>query len=263
MNRIADIFEKCKSENRAAIMPFLTAGFPNEKIFLQLLRALARAGSDMIEVGIPFSDPLADGRSIQFSSQTALENGTNLERTIRLLERRHFGNEVPLIMMSYYNPIIAFGASQLVRNAHGAGIVGLIIPDMIPEEGSAMESLCRKHGLDQIYLLAPTSNGKRRSAIIKRSGGFVYLVSVTGVTGARKSLPRGLNSWIRQIKKESLLPVCVGFGISDYRQAREISRVADGIIIGSAIVEIIRQAKNTRSMIYEVERFISRLRERI
>jgi tryptophan synthase alpha chain len=263
MSRIADIFEKCRAENRTAIMPFLTAGFPSANTFLQLLNTLIRSGADMIEIGIPFSDPLADGRSIQYSSQVALANGTSMEKTICKLSDMRGNHRTPLILMSYYNPIKAYGASRLARRAHDAGIEGMIIPDIIPEEGGGMETICSKQDIDLIYLLAPTSKGGRRAQIIKRSRGFVYLVSVTGVTGARRRLPRGLNSWIRQVKKQSSLPVCVGFGISNIAQAQEISKVADGIIIGSAIVEIIRQAKNTRTMIGEVGRFISQLRERI
>jgi tryptophan synthase alpha chain len=263
MTLISEIFATCKSEKRAALMPFLTAGFPDQELFGRLLETIIRAGSDMVEIGIPFSDPLADGRSIQFSSHAALAAGTNLKNTIQLLGSMNNNNRVPLIMMSYYNPIIAFGLSGLACRAHDAGIGGLIVPDIIPEEGVELDATCEKNGIDRIYLLAPTSTAKRRGLIFQKSTGFVYLVSVTGVTGARRHLPRGLHDWIRRIKKESPLPVCVGFGISDYRQAKKISEVADGIIIGSAIVEIIRNSSGSRKILYEVEKFISQLKERI
>lgn len=263
MSRITEVFKKCKAENRAAIMPFLTAGFPSEKTFLRLLRTLIASGADMIEIGIPFSDPLADGRSIQYSSQTALKNGASMQRTIQLLAEMGADNEVPLILMSYYNPIHTMGRARFARKAQKAGVQGLIVPDVVLEEGKAMETICKENGLDLIYLLAPTSTDERRSQIIRRSSGFVYLVSLIGVTGARRKLPRHLNYWIRQVKKESPLPICVGFGISDHRQAREISRVADGVIIGSAIVEIIRKSDGASQMINDVGRFISQLKERV
>lgn len=257
---LADVFRTCKAEKRPAIMPFLTAGFPSEKAFARILRAVARSGADMIEIGIPFSDPLADGKAIQMSSQTALANGITAERALRLCRSAMDGCRVPLVMMSYYNPVLACGRRRLVQKMRASGFQGMIIPDLVPEEGEAMRTVCRKEDIDLVYLLAPTSTEARRARIIRQSSGFVYLVSVAGVTGARKTLPRSLTKWIRQVKTECPLPVCVGFGISTLRQAKELSRVADGIIIGSALVDIMVRATGTRQMSKEVGGFIARLR---
>jgi tryptophan synthase alpha chain len=260
---LAELFRKCRSEKRAAVMPFLTSGYPTDKIFIELLRGMIRAGADLIEIGVPFSDPLADGKSIQKSSETALANGVTIDRTLRLAERAVRGQSVPLVLMSYYNPILSYGLERLLKRMARSNFRGLIIPDLVLEEGAEMEELCRRHGVDLIYLLAPTSNRERRLEIIRRTGGFVYLVSVAGVTGARQVLPRKLKAWIRRVKKESTHPVCVGFGISSQRQIREISGAADGIIIGSALVEIINRAPNRALMIKNVESFISGFRKQV
>jgi tryptophan synthase alpha chain len=261
MISISEAFENCRKANRKALIPYLTAGFPGGKLFVALLREFMDAGADLLEVGIPFSDPLADGRSIQYSSQKTLESGMNMQRTFELLDDLGNSGKIPLILMSYYNPILSYGLSRFARNAKKVGVGGLIIPDMIPEEGKSVERLCRSYGLDLVYLLAPTSNPQRRKKIIGRSRGFVYLVSVTGVTGQRERLPAYLNPWVRRVKKESTLPVCVGFGISDAQQARSISRVADGIIVGSAIIELIRRESRSAQMIKKTRRFIHDLRE--
>jgi tryptophan synthase alpha chain len=263
MNTIAATFARCNTEKKKALMPFLTAGFPDERTFLQLVKELIRSGADLIEIGIPFSDPLADGKSIQFSSQKALEAGITLDKILRLLGTLEKNHSVPLIIMSYLNPIRAYGVSTFFGKAYDAGVRGLIIPDLIPEEGKEVEHLSSQNGIDLIYLLAPTSSEKRRKMIVTRSRGFVYLVSVTGVTGARKNLPQTLNAWIRRTKKESPIPVCVGFGISGLPQAKQVAGVADGIIIGSAIVEIIRKSSGTRQAVAAAGKFVSKLRKGI
>jgi tryptophan synthase alpha chain len=258
---IPDVFEMCRQERRAALMPFLTSGYPSEKLFTELIRTMIRAGADMIEIGVPFSDPLADGPSIQKSSETALADGINLERTLHLAADAIDGHAAPLILMSYINPILAYGKERLLRKMRRSGFRGIIIPDLIPEEGREMERLCREQAIDMIYLLAPTSDDARRRRIIQHTSGFVYLVSVAGVTGARKELPPSLRAWIRQVKQESTLPVCVGFGISRASQARELSGEADGIIIGSALVEIIERSHRKRQMVRDVDSFISDMRK--
>jgi len=261
MISISQTFARCTAHNQKALIPFLTAGFPDDQTFLRLLEKVGRVGADMIEIGIPFSDPLADGPAIQYASQEALAQGMTVERTLRLLRTSNRRHQVPRIIMSYYNPIHAYGLSRFVEQARKVGISGLIIPDLIWEEGLEAERVCQKHHLDLIYLLARTSPPARRRQIIKRSSGFVYLVSVTGVTGARTQFPRQLRSWITQIKRESPLPVCVGFGISNHTQAREISRAADGIIIGSAIIDVIRQANGSRQAVTDTGTFLRRIRE--
>lgn len=263
MTSISEAFENCRTQSRKALIPFLTAGFPKGELFVTLLKEFIEAGVDLLEVGIPFSDPLADGRSIQYSSQKALENGINIEKTFEFLDAWDKIHKIPLILMSYYNLILSYGVSRFAKKAKQTGVSGLIIPDMIPEEGGLVERFCQRNELDLIYLLAPTSNSQRRKRIIKSSRGFVYLVSVTGVTGERKKLPTYLNSWIRQVKKESELPVCVGFGISNPQQAKSIAQVADGVIVGSAIIEIIRNQTSSRQIVQKTKKFIHDLRERM
>jgi len=256
---IAEAFEKCRQDNKTALMPYLTAGYPDEKTFILLLKEIIKAGADMVEIGIPFSDPLADGKTIQSSSQIALHNGTNINRIFRQLSQFENSSGVPLMVMSYYNPILQYGLSKFLNKSKAVGTRGLIIPDIIPDEGITIENKCQESGVDLIYLLAPTSKTERRQLILKRSQGFVYLVSVAGVTGARNKLPENLNRWITKVKKESHLPVCVGFGISDLPQAKSVARVADGVIIGSAIIDIIKKSTGSRQAISQVGRFISRI----
>ena len=263
MISLTEAFGRCKAHNHTALMPYLTAGYPDEKTFLRLLDEFAGAGADMIEIGIPFSDPLADGPVIQYASQQALAGGMTLEKTLRLLRAANNDSTASRIVMSYINPLRAYGLARFAAEARRAGISGLIIPDLTWDEGKKTEQICHESGIDLIYLLAPTSAANRRQQIIKRSRGFVYLVSVTGVTGARRALPPNLLSWIKQVKKESPLPVCVGFGISNPGQAREVSRCADGVIIGSAIIEIIRKAGSPRRIVNQTGAFIRRLRKGI
>ncbi len=260
MKSIAETFAQCRIDNRAALMPFLVSGYPNGSTFSKLLKRFEQSGADLIEIGIPFSDPLADGKTIQASSQKALEKGVSVEKTFQLLSGlKNF--KTPLILMSYFNPIFHYGFERFVRKSFDLGVRGLIIPDLIPEEGRQFEKICTHHNVDLIYLLAPTSNSTRRQLIIKRAHGFIYLVSLAGVTGARKALPPSLVNWIRQVKIESHLPVCVGFGISDVRQAGKLSRAADGIIIGSAIIDKINGSKGSDNIVRETGNFISRLRK--
>ena len=243
------------------MMPYLTAGFPDEKTFAALVVGFMKAGADLIEIGVPFSDPVADGRSIQYSSQRALQNGINVDKIFRMLAELSKTGAVPFILMSYYNPILSYGMSRFTREAKAVGVSGLIIPDMIPEEGQDAEAICASEGIDLIYLLAPTSGIDRRKNIIKRSRGFVYLVSVTGVTGGRKHLPGSLNSWVRRVKKESPLPVCVGFGISTPGQAKSIANVADGVIVGRAIIDLIKGETDSGRAVRKACGFIRSLKK--
>lgn len=261
MLSISETFEKCRQNRSKALIPYLTCGFPDIKTFTELYYTIASSGADLIEVGIPFSDPLADGKSIQFSSRIALENGITVTKVLEIIDRLNHKCQTPPILMTYYNPIYAYGLSRFARHAQRIGVKGLIIPDIIPEEGQEVELLFGKHNLDLIYLVAPTTSAPRRKSIARRSNGFVYLVSIAGVTGARKNLPPQLNRWIRRTKTISDLPVCVGFGITNATQAKNISRLADGVIIGSAIVEIIRNNKSRPGIIRAVGKFIKNVRK--
>jgi tryptophan synthase alpha chain len=261
MRSITETFERLRAERRKALIPYLTAGFPGERLFMKLAAEFMDAGADIMEIGVPFSDPVADGRSIQYSSQSALRSGINLDRILAMAGDLGRSGTVPLVFMSYYNPILAYGVRRFARRAGAAGVKGLIIPDMIPEEGEAAGEVLAGEGIDLIYLLAPTSSGKRRRMIIARSRGFVYLVSVAGVTGGRARLPATLNTWVRGLKSESPLPVCVGFGISTPGQARSVSRAADGVIVGSAIIDLIRGEPDSAQVVRRAGSFIRRLRQ--
>ncbi len=260
MKSIAQTFAQCRSDKRTALMPFLVSGYPNERTFVRLLKKFEQSGADLIEIGIPFSDPLADGKTIQAASQKALENGVSIEKTFQFLSKLN-DYKTPLILMSYFNPVFHYGFERFLRKSYKIGVRGLIVPDLIPEEGSQIQKISTSHNIDLIYLLAPTSNGTRRKLIIDKSHGFIYLVSLAGVTGARKALPSSLVRYITQVKKESSLPVCVGFGISDVHQAKALSRAANGIIIGSAIIDKINDTKGSDNIIRQTGKFISQLKK--
>jgi tryptophan synthase alpha chain len=263
MNVIAQTLARCADNKRKALLPFLTAGYPDEKTFLRLLEDFGDAGADLVEIGIPFSDPLADGPVIQQASQHALEHGMTVARTLGLLRSLNGTYPAPRILMSYYNPVRAYGLQRFVDHAQSAGVSGLIVPDLIWEEGAEVERVCRDNGIDLIYLLARTSSPQRRRQIIRKSRGFVYLVSVTGVTGAKTSFSPSILNWIRRVKQESTLPVCVGFGITTPAQAQQVSRVADGVIVGSAIIDLIRHTGDPGRAVGRVRDFLRQIRKGI
>jgi len=258
MSRIATAFHSARSDDRRAVIPYLTAGFPDDRTFLATLTAFAKQGADIIEVGIPFSDPLADGPTIQYSSQHALERGMTVDRTLNLLAKLP-DPKPPLVIMSYLNPLLQFGFEKFVARAAEVGVAGLIIPDIICEEAGPFETTAAKHEIDLIHLMAPTSSPERQAQILKRSRGFVYLVSVMGVTGARRKLPPGLAAWIRDIKSKSSIPVAVGFGIAGPDAARLVSKAADGIIVGSAIIDILKNGNKPRAAVKQATEFLRTL----
>ncbi len=242
-------------------MPFLTAGYPDRETFVKLLLCLQENGADLIEVGVPFSDPMADGKTIQMSSQKALEQDISLSVTLDILSQLKGELSIPVIIMSYYNPVYHFGEREYFSRAREIGVAGTIIPDIIPEEGEHLEELSKASGIDLIYLLAPTSQTERQKEILKRGAGFIYLVSVAGVTGTRTAIPLQISDWISDIKKQSPVPVCVGFGIADAEQAKAISRNADGVIIGSAIIDIIGKSSTPERALAGVRDFITEVRK--
>jgi len=243
MMSISDVFAECRAHRRAALIPYLTAGFPTEKMFLSLVSTFADSGADIIEIGIPFSDPLADGPTIQYSSQRALVNGITVDRTLQLLTQVDKRRSKPFVIMSYLNPLLQYGLERFARKARRVGVCGLIIPDLIVDESAGIEKICRRESIDMIHLLAPTTTPDRQKLILSRSRGFVYLVSVTDV------------------KRKSQLPVAVGFGISGPEQARQVARVADGVIVGSAIIDVIRNGSSTRKTIMAAQGFLGELKK--
>jgi tryptophan synthase alpha chain len=219
-------------------MPYLTMGYPDLDSALDLVPAVVEAGADLIELGVPFSDPLADGATIQAASQRALDRGMTLSRCLEqvaLLRAR--GIAIPLVLMGYYNPILQAGLAPFARDAAAAGLDGLIIPDLPPEESGPLRSAMEAAAIDLVFLLAPTSGAERLRLVVERTRGFLYLVSLVGVTGARDELSPGLASWIATVRSTTRLPLAVGFGISTPSQAARVADLADGVIVGSALVQ--------------------------
>lgn len=223
---------------RPAFIPYAVAGHPDRDISLRVFEQLASCGADMIEVGVPFSDPLADGPVIQAATQQSLAGGTTLSDCIAMVaELRGRGVRVPMLLMGYFNPILAYGLEQFVAHSAAAGVDGFIVPDLPPEESGELEAACHDHELALIHLLAPTSPAERIALVAERARGFVYLVSVTGTTGARASLPPHLAAFVARVRAVTTLPLVVGFGIRSAEQAQVVGRLADGVIVGSALVE--------------------------
>lgn len=241
MTRIQKKFNELKKKNGKALVAFITAGDPNLKKTEALIYAFEKEGVDLIELGVPFSDPLADGPVIQAASNRSLKHHTTLKQIIAMVKKVRRKSQIPLLLMSYLNPVLALGTKSFIRMAKEAGVDGLIVPDLPPDEEKEIRGALRKNGIDLVYLLAPTSTQKRRRMIAGASRGFVYYVSLAGVTGARRSIAGDLKQNISSIKKVTSLPVCVGFGVSDASQARQISKMAAGVIVGSAIVKALAE----------------------
>jgi tryptophan synthase alpha chain len=234
---VAQMFAAARAQARAAFMPYYPIGYPDYTASLDAIAAMAQAGADGFEIGIPFSDPLADGPVIQAATQKALENGITVRRCIEAVrDLRARGLQQPLLLMGYLNPLLSYGPEKLVSDAQSAGADGLVIPDLPPEEAALFETLCTQAGLALIFFLAPTSSPARIILVSQRARGFIYLVSVTGVTGARSALPPDLPDVIARVRVQTDLPLVVGFGISQPEQARAMNGLTDGFIVGSALV---------------------------
>jgi tryptophan synthase alpha chain len=264
MSRIKKIFADSKARGEAALIPFITAGDPDLKTTLKIMRALERNGADCIELGIPFSDPTADGPTIQRSSERALKNGAiSLPAIFRLVREFRADSEVPVVLFGYFNPIFRFGAKQFAHQAAAAGADGVLCVDLPPEESGELQRWTDAAGLDLIFLLAPTSGPERLQLVARKGRGFIYYVSVTGVTGARRSLEDGLRARVEQVRKASALPVGVGFGISTPKQAAWIAGFADAAVVGSALVERIERTKGSEAKAKEAGAFIGQLKTAI
>lgn len=236
IDRILAAFAQARAQGRAALMPYFTLGYPDRPTSLAVIRAIA-AESDLLELGVPFSDPIADGPTIQRSTQRALESGTTTAGCLAMLaELRAQGVTTPVMLMGYYNPMLAYGLSRYVQDARVAGADGLIAPDLPPEEAAELEALAEAAGLAYIFMLAPTSSPARIAAVARRARGFIYLVSLTGVTGARQAVGSGLDSFVAQVRRATATPLAVGFGISTPQQAAQVGQLADGVIVGSALI---------------------------
>jgi tryptophan synthase alpha chain len=255
--RISQAFKSARKESRAALMPYFTLGYPDASQSMEIVKTIAGAGADLIELGIPFSDPLADGPTIQYSTQIALEGGMNVQGCLEIVASlRDQGVSQPLLLMGYANPLLAYGSVRFVQEAAEAGADGLIVPDLPPEEAGEFERLCRDCDLALVYLLPPTAGDERVKFVAARSTGFLYLVSLTGVTGARGDLPPDLEDFIKRARQATDLPLAVGFGISTPEQARLVGASADGVIVGSALIESVR---NSLEPVKAARNFVSSL----
>lgn len=236
--RIAAAFANARSENRAALMPFMTAGYPTLDVSKKLILAIAEGGADLIELGIPFSDPLADGATVQRASQVALDNGSSLAFGFELAEfARANGVDIPLVFMGYANPFFQYGIELLAADAKRIGIDGIIIPDLPIEESDDFRAPLAEAGVDFIYMVAPTSTDRRIAQVAERASGFVYCVSVTGVTGARSNLAENLAPYIGRVREQVRAPLAIGFGISTPDHVRQAASIADGVVMASAMID--------------------------
>src|SRR3989449_7634096 len=239
--RIDRRFAQLKTEGRAALVTFLTAGDPDPETSLALLRAIPAAGADVIELGMPFTDPMADGPAIQMSSQRALKAGQTLKKTLEMVRAfRRADDATPLVLMGYYNPIYVYGVDRFLRDAKSAGVDGLIVVDLPPEEDEELCLPALKAGVNFIRLATPTTDDKRLPAVLANTSGFVYYVSITGITGAATPDTSKVAAAVARIKRHTKLPVAVGFGVRTAEYARTIAAAADGVVVGSALVESVR-----------------------
>lgn len=257
MSRISNAFI---NPGYKALIPYVTVGYPSIEDTVKTVQLLAENGCDIIELGIPFSDPLADGATIQGASYHAIHNGVTPGVCLDVARELCRKVSTPLVFMTYFNPVLNWGVRGFCAACARAGVSGLIIPDLPPEEGGETEKIAVKNGIDLIYLLSPASPQERIRLVCSRSRGFVYLVSVTGVTGTRSALPAGLDKFIGRVKRETRMPVCVGFGISTPSQAAEVARMADGVIVGSRIIQLMERGAASDAALRS---FIRRLRSAV
>jgi tryptophan synthase alpha chain len=238
MSRLAALFSRQKNDHSKALVTFITAGDPDLATTEEMILLLEEAGADIIELGVPFSDPMADGPTIQLSSERALASGTTLHGILAAVKRVRTRSHIPIILMGYLNPIHAYGYENFCTDAVEAGVDGVLLVDMPPEESRELAVPARRCGLDVIFLLTPTSDDARIATVEKLGSGFVYYVTVTGVTGARSSVSGTLATELARVRQAISLPVMAGFGISTPEQAAEVGQLADGIVVGSAIVKL-------------------------
>jgi tryptophan synthase alpha chain len=263
MSRIQATFERLKRVGKKAVIPYIMAGDPDLSTTQALVLELEKNGADMIELGVPFSDPLADGPVIQRASDRALRNKTSLRGVMDMVRTLRRQTQIPLIFMTYYNPIYKYGEERFARDAVTCGVDGVIIPDLPPEEAGQLLPVSYRVGLDTIFLLAPTSTPERIRRVSEASRGFIYYVSLTGITGAAMGSLEEIKKKIQEIRRDSAKPVAVGFGISTPDQAAQVTRWADGVIVGSALVKLIESHLQDPHLLKTVSGFLRELRSAI
>lgn len=259
MSRITAKFEQLKSEGRKGFIPFVTAGDPDLETSLAIVRRLAAGGADIIELGVPFSDPMADGPTIQRSSQRGIDSGTTLHTVLNLATAFRETSDIPIVLFSYFNPIMRFGFDRFVSAAAYSGIDGLLLTDVIDDEAAELSMKLAVRDIDLISLVAPTTTDERLKRVCERARGFIYAVSRAGVTGARDAMSTDAARLVERTRKFTGLPVAVGFGISTAEQIASVWQYADAAVVGSAIVSEIEQAASSKDAIWRVDTFVGRL----
>ena len=260
MTRIEALFSRLRQRNKKAFIAYITAGDPSPDRTPALVEALERGGADLIELGVPFSDPIADGPVVQRAGYRAIEAGTTLARVLDIAREIRRRSEIPLLLFTYLNPVMRYGFEKLAREAKDAGIDGCLLTDASVEEAESYVKVMRGAGLDTVFLGAPTSNERRLKLVARYSTGFVYLVSRTGVTGERDTLSNSVEPLVRAMRQVTSLPLAVGFGISNPGHVADAGRLADGVVVGSAIVSLIERNARNASLEIELESFVRELK---
>jgi tryptophan synthase alpha chain len=263
MNRIERKFRELNTKGRKALITFITVGDPDLDMTFELVLEMERKGADVVELGVPFSDPLADGTTIQRASQRALNNKVTLKDILKLVHKLRRKTDIPIVLMSYLNPVYKYGLEEFARMCRKTGVDGVIVPDLVPEEGEEWLKAARSDRLSTIFLAAPTSSLERIKKIASKTTGFLYYVSLTGVTGARDKLNSNVIDALKAIKRITDKPVACGFGISNPQQARKVSRYSDGVIVGSAIIDLIERSATRRAILKNVGNFVAFLHQKM
>ena len=258
-NRIEIKFKELRQEGKKAFVAFITAGDPDLKTTAELVLAFEQSGVDVVELGVPLSDPLADGPTIQASSQRALKHHVNLDGILRSVQQIRRKSSIPIALMTYYNLVFHYGESKFVSDAKRAGVDGVIIPDLPPEEAGELIRSARQHELSTVFFISPTTTPERMKRIVLSSTGFIYYVSLTGVTGVRGRLPESIAKQVREAQQLTDKPVCVGFGVSNAAQVRSMAKIADGVIVGSAIVQEILKNQGSPDLVKNVSHYVAQL----
>lgn len=261
MGRIGDKFESLRAKNEKALIVYLTAGDPSLAVTKELIFELEKAGVDILEIGVPFSDPTADGPVIQAASQRALKTGTTLASVLKMVADIRLSSQIPIVLFGYFNPIFAYGVEKFARTASEAGVDGVLVVDLPPEEACELRVYSDAAGLDFISLVAPTSGKDRMKTILKTATGFLYYVSITGVTGTAAPKVEDVAREVGKIRKLTKMPIAVGFGISNAKQAKAIGAVADGIVIGSAVVKLIDENRNNSELVKVISNYTREIKE--
>ncbi|PLX78394.1 MAG: tryptophan synthase subunit alpha [Desulfuromonas sp.] len=261
MSRIKQTFESIRQQGGKALVPFLTAGDPDRETTVELIHTLVEAGADVIELGVPFSDPMADGPTIQAASERALAAGTTVSAVLEIVATVRKKTNVPIVLMGYYNPIFHYGPARFAADAAEAGVDGLLLVDLPPEEAGEIHDDLRRHGIDLVTLLAPTSPDERIARLAQEAEGYLYYVSMTGVTGSQKVDAAAIADAVGRVQSHSPVPVAVGFGITTSDDAAAVGAFADAVVVGSALVKIIEQYGHSDELLSRVSTFISSLKK--